>query len=229
MGKYIRTLTIQFDTKLHPKEVPFFRGAVIASLNEKDILFHNHNIESGSQRYSYPLIQYKRLHGKAAIVCINDGIDAIYKLFTGKDFHFRIGSKEVNMLIEHVQSEECQIDTTEEQREYKLYNWLPLNSQNYKEYQSMEGLIDRVHKLEEILTSNILSMMKGEGIAIHLDEHIDISIKDVIQQRCVTYKGVKRMAFDVVFKTNLQLPSNIGLGKSVSVGFGVLLKKEEQN
>lgn len=64
MGKYIRTLTIQFDTKLHPKEVTLFRGAVIASLKEKNILFHNHE-ESGSQRYSYPLIQYKQLQGKA--------------------------------------------------------------------------------------------------------------------------------------------------------------------
>jgi len=228
MGKYIRTLTIQFDALLHPKEVTQFRGAVIASLKEKNILFHNHE-ESGSQRYSYPLIQYKRLHGKAAIVCVNDGINAIHSLFTGHDFHYRIGDREVTMLIEHVKSEECQIVFAEEQIEYRLYNWLPLNSQNYKEYQAIDGIIDRIHKLEEILTSNILSMMKGKGIDIYIDEHIDISIKDIIQQRLVIYKGVKRMAFDVVFKTKLQLPSNIGLGKSASVGFGVLLKNEEQN
>ena len=32
------------------------------------------------------------------------------------------------------------------------------------------------------------------------------------------------MAFDIEFKVNLTLPQYIGLGKSVSVGFGTLTK-----
>ena len=34
------TIVIQFDNEIESKALPYFRGAVIASLEKKDILFH---------------------------------------------------------------------------------------------------------------------------------------------------------------------------------------------
>ena len=68
MAKFIRTLTVTFDTDISYKEIPLFRGAVLKSMGDKaNLLYHNH---TGAEtfRYSYPLIQYKRLGGKASIV-----------------------------------------------------------------------------------------------------------------------------------------------------------------
>ncbi|MBR5326893.1 MAG: hypothetical protein IKU49_10450, partial [Prevotella sp.] len=77
MAKYIRTLTVFYDTEINHTEIPLFRGAVWKSLgNKADILYHNHTGED-SFRYSYPLIQYKRLNGKAAITCVEEGADII--------------------------------------------------------------------------------------------------------------------------------------------------------
>ena len=68
MRKYIRTLTVQFDANILYKEIPLFRGAVLKSMGDNaDLLYHNHTGEN-TFRYSYPLIQYKRLGGKAARV-----------------------------------------------------------------------------------------------------------------------------------------------------------------
>lgn len=39
----IKTLTIQFNTPLQRRELPLFRGAIIASISTGNILFHNHN------------------------------------------------------------------------------------------------------------------------------------------------------------------------------------------
>lgn len=62
------TLIIQFENEIASNAITQFRGAVLASLDEKDILFHNH--DEDKLRYSYPLIQYKRVHKKAAVMGI---------------------------------------------------------------------------------------------------------------------------------------------------------------
>ena len=80
----IQTLILQFANELSQNDIPKFRGAVIASLEEKNILYHNHI--DNKFRYAYPLIQYKRIHQKAAIVCIGDGVKAIHELFASNNF-----------------------------------------------------------------------------------------------------------------------------------------------
>lgn len=50
----IKTLLIKFQNKISASEIPLFRGAVINSLDEKLVLFHNH--VNDKLRYAYPLI-----------------------------------------------------------------------------------------------------------------------------------------------------------------------------
>ena len=73
----VKTLILKFENEIERYEISFFRGAVIAAVGkEEDVLFHNH--EGDNYRYSYPLIQYKRIHGCAAIVCVNEGTETIW-------------------------------------------------------------------------------------------------------------------------------------------------------
>ena len=82
MGNFVRTLVITFDTPIRHQEIPLFRGSILKSLgNQADILCHNHTGE-GSLRYSYPLIQYKQIRGKAALVCVEEGVDIIGQFLT---------------------------------------------------------------------------------------------------------------------------------------------------
>ena len=213
-------LIVQFHNEISPQEIPSFRGAVIASLNEKDILFHNHT-ESGVV-YRYPRIQYKRIHKKAAIVCVKEGIKSIGEFFCADNYNYKIGEREVDMRIETINTYHTDIDFCEELRRYRLLNWLPLNSENYKEYQTIEGMAQRITFLEEKLIGNLLSFFTEMGF--RAEQQIELHITDITGQRLAHYKGVKLMAFDIEFKVNLTLPQYIGLGKSVSVGFGTLTK-----
>ena len=213
-------LAVQFNNEIAPQEIQFFRGAVIASLNEKDILFHNHT-ENGVI-YRYPRIQYKRIHKKAAIICVKEGIKSIGELFCAGNYHYKFGEREVDMLIETINTYQADIAFCEEPKRYRLLNWLPLNSENYKEYQAIEGLAQRITFLEEKLIGNLLSFFTEMGF--RAEQQIELHITDITGQRLARYKGVKLMAFDVEFKTNLILPQYIGLGKSASVGFGTLTK-----
>lgn len=216
----IRTLVLKFDNDLSFSEIPKFRGAVIASLEQKNILYHNHD-ENGVI-YKYPRIQYKCLQQKATIVCIKEGVEAIHELFTSGNFTYHIGNREEEMHILSVNTYENDLDFCGNMKGYRLRNWLPLNSENYKEYQTKERLADKVTFLEEKLIGNILSFFTSIGF--RADKQIELNITDILNQKLVKYKHVKLMAFDVEFKVNLVLPSYIGLGKSASIGFGTLTR-----
>ncbi len=72
MNNFINTIVISFSNPLDNHQIPQFRGAINTALGENaNLFFHNHT-EDGF-RYSYPLVQYKRIRQKAAIVCIKDG------------------------------------------------------------------------------------------------------------------------------------------------------------
>lgn len=217
----IPTFIIQFDNEIESKAIPYFRGAVIASLEKKDILFHNH--DEDKLRYAYPLVQYKRIHQKAAVMGIGKGIEVISQLLTANDFNYQIGNEKVEMRIEAANAYDNEIVLAENADfHYRLHNWLPLNSKNYAQYQKTESMVEHIQILERVLVGNILSFLKGIGI--HLEEQIDLHITDITGQRAITYKKVKLMAFDIEFKTNIQLPQYIGIGKNASVGRGVLTR-----
>lgn len=224
----IPTLLICFENELALTEVSLFRGAVASKVPPQLVLFHNH--EGDSLRYRYPLIQYKRIGGKAAILCLGEGTAAISSFFLQQDLHLRIGSREEDFNAAHVVAVQWLLQTWQSDFEYTLRKWLPFNQANYATYQKLESLADRVHLLEKILTGNMLSMCTGLGV--HIDREITCHITDLLEQRIYTFKGVKMQGFDVVFRSNLFLADYIGLGKGVSHAFGVVHrnsdKKEEK-
>jgi len=220
--KYIRTLTVTFDTEIEFKEIPLFRGAVLKSLGDKaNLLYHNHTSDH-TFRYSYPLVQYKCIHGKAAIVCVEEGVDLIGQILSELYGTINIGKRKTEYKVDTVHSSKVPIQIENELSVFQLRNWLPLNSQNYQQYQNTEELVEKIKILERVLTGNILSFLKG--IDIHLEEQLIVHITDIISQKAVYYKKIKLMAFDIRFKTNISLPSYIGVGKNTSVGCGLLSK-----
>lgn len=226
MSTYIRTLTILYDNEIRQREISFFRGAVINSLGDgANVLFHNHT-EGDTKRYSYPLIQYKRIDGKAAITCVEEGADIIGQFLSKTSDSFSIGNREVSLEVAQIIPEKTDVRVSNTYTQYYLYHWLPLNSQNYEHYRNTESLIERIQILESVLAGNILSFLSGVGI--HLEERFDLKITDINPLGLFTYKGVDLMVFNVAFRANIALPSYIGIGKSASIGNGVLIKKQKQ-
>ena len=73
----INLLKATFDLPLHAKQLAQFRGAVAESAGLENDLFHNHKGEN-EFHYRYPLIQYKLNKGKACMVGIGEGVDALF-------------------------------------------------------------------------------------------------------------------------------------------------------
>ena len=215
----IKILNVRFNNELRNDEVGLFRGAVLAKLQEaSSVLFHNHL--GTNFRYSYPLIQYKRQGGKASIVCLEEGTEAIGELFASSDFFFWIGRRTVRMEIASITARQVLVQLWDTLFVYRLNRWLPLNEENYRVYQTLEGLADRYVFLEKKLIGNILSFAKG--MDIYFENRVVCKIVEVEEPYWVSYKGVRMMAFNLCFKSNISLPEGIGLGKGVSLGNGIL-------
>ena len=159
MAKYIRTLTIFYETEISSREIPLFRGAVLKSLgNKANVLYHNHTGED-TFRYSYPLIQYKRLNGRAAITCVEEGADIIGQFMSEAPESLMVGEKVLKGEVARVLPAKILVQTWSRPFNYHLNRWIPLNSKNYLLYKSTDDENERKAMLEKILKGNLLSML----------------------------------------------------------------------
>lgn len=214
----IRILTLKFRNQLRPDEIKWFRGAIIHTSEKGNVLFHNHTEEN--YRYAYPLIQYKLIHRCAAILCIEEGVEAIGHFFSHYTDQVRIGEKDLRLEIDYVRPAAFSVEVTERAFRYRLRRWIPLNRENYQVYRTLERDDQRMHFLQKILVGNILSCLKG--LNIYLDEKISCRIQEITRMYTIPNKGVNLLAFDLIFTANLSLPPYIGLGKNASINCGIL-------
>jgi len=227
--KYVRTLTVITDAEIRQNEIPLFRGAVINSLGEHpNVFFHNH-LDDDKFRYSYPLIQYKRLEKKAAIVCVEEGVDIIGQFLTEVNGTLAIGERQITCNTGRIQPARILVQTWQEMFSYHVSRWLPLNSKNYQLYQNLEGVVEKTMFLENILKGNLLSMLKG--LNIHLEKELILKITEIGEPYLLNNKGIKMMAFNADFNCNLSIPNYIGIGKNSSIGCGIIhqLRKDINN
>jgi hypothetical protein len=227
--KYVRTLTVITDAEIRQNEIPHFRGAVINSLGEHpNVFFHNH-LDDDKFRYSYPLIQYKRLEKKAAIVCVEEGVDIIGQFLTEVNGTLAIGERQITCNTGRIQPARILVQTWQEMFSYHVSRWLPLNSKNYQLYQNLEGVVEKTMFLENILKGNLLSMLKG--LNIHLEKELILKITEIGEPYLLNNKGIKMMAFNADFNCNLSIPNYIGIGKNSSIGCGIIhqLRKDINN
>jgi len=220
----LRTLVVLFSNELEFKEIHLFRGAVLSTLQEANVLFHNH--VGDNFRYSYPLIQYKRIHKKATIVCLAEGTDAIGEFFSSQSFDLRIGERYERMIVESVRANQIVVQVWDSMFRYHLRRWLALNEENYAQYCQLESIVEKMSFLEKMLTGNILSFAKG--IHLFFDKQVICKIISCEEPYMLKYKNVEMKAFDLEFKTNVSLPDFVGLGKGVSIGYGVVSKISDE-
>ena len=219
----IKHILIQFDNELHFCQLPLLRGAII-KLSDDDSLYHNHT-ETGFS-YRYPLIQYRQQNGRAALWAAEEGVDHLQRIFDAGNAKVRLGEVELLLEVSRVLPFQTLVQVWNGTFNYHLRRWLPFNAENYGLYVSQPSAAEKIHILERILVGNILSMCKGLGVTI--DKAIECVITQVSEPRKERFKGISLMGFDINFVSNITLPPFVGLGKGLSLGFGVCTIIHEQ-
>jgi hypothetical protein len=218
--KVLNTIVfLHFDrhaNNLQPKDI---RGA-ISALCPNEILLHQH-LDDNSVKYKYPLVQYKYVKGNCLLLGIEEGAKLISNLnLVGKSIVF--SNDTYKILKKDTFIEEFPYGINKVNSVYSfLTPWLALNEKNYEKYQKLGGWAKRKELLEKILIGNIISMSKSLGYTV--PEPIKANINNLKEVQ-TSLKGTPMLGFLGTFSVNFEIPDYWGIGKSVSRGFGTIIK-----
>lgn len=185
---HIKTFRLNFSTPISFNEIPYLRGAIIKITKNQEILFHNHD-KDNTFRYDYPLIQYKRINGNAAIIFIERGTDKIIDFINNNKDSADIGNRKTKLEIEKVDANDTLVQIWESEFTYSIRKYLPLNKINYEKYIKTDDIIEKYKILENVLIGNILSFAKGMGI--YFNNKIKITILQVDEPKVYRFKNIK--------------------------------------
>lgn len=200
------------------------RGFFASQFNEY-ILLHQHNAEKVI--YEYPRVQYKvisenqKKQKKAMIIGINEGATVLKEIYDKFDT-INLNSNKYEIIEKGIAIKELNFGMSDNLIKYKFVTpYFALNQKNYIKYNSLDHR-EKKQLLDKILIGNILSMSKS------LNYTIPDSIKSYteLKLRKSSLKGVPIATFIGTFLINFEIPNLLGIGKSVSRGFGTVKQYE---
>ncbi|GIV28176.1 MAG: hypothetical protein KatS3mg027_1990 [Bacteroidia bacterium] len=213
-------LKLVFENSFQPYEVDKLRDIAISLTKGHAILYHNH-IEN-KFNYDYPLIQYKIISNKGAILYLHHGIEHIHYLFN----QLEESKGKIKLKLQKIFSFNYSIVSNGE-FEYELLRWLPLYDEYYEEFKQLELPEEKEIFLKIRLKDNILTFLRGIDFNFtNNNDKIEIQNFQILKEDWISFKDVKFKYFNVKFKTNIFLPPHIGLGKGAAKNYGVVFPQK---
>ena len=218
----LRICQIQFpEIELRTRDAHKLRGYFGDLFKEHAPLLSNH-FEDGSFRYRYPLVQYKVIRKTPMLIGINEGAELLTQLFLRID-HLDIDGKTFPVNTKNISQQQERIGFSEELVEYKFNTlWMALNQENFKKFSSLKDQKEESKMLDKLLVSHVLGFFKNIDLYLEPDERL--IAKGKLQQKTTRFKDQKMLGFTGTFMINALLPDHIGIGKSVSRGFGTIVR-----
>lgn len=216
MNLKILRLILQSATLMHG-DATKLRGFFATSFNEYALL-HQHTADK--LIYKYPLIQYKMLQGSPLVLGINEGAEVLKEIYDKFD-EIKIGESKYAIVERGLTLKSEEFGCSKEILSYRFATpWLALSQENYAKY-VQASWEERKDLLRRILVGNLLSASKGLGYVA--TEQIRLELGRVQNEIC-TLKGTKVTGIRGEFTANFAIPDFMGLGKSVSRGFGAVAR-----
>ena len=190
------------------------RGFFATKFNEYSLL-HQHNADKFI--YRYPMVQYKMINRTPTVIGINEGAEVLKEIYDEYD-KITLNGNEYEIVERGITYRKEEFGISEKLIKYEFVTpWFALNQENYRKYLSFDKE-KQAELLNRNLVGNILSMSKS------LDYQVPEKIKchTELQERSSSLKGNEIIVFGGSFVTNFQVPDYLGLGKSVSRGFGTV-------
>lgn len=188
------------------------------------LLLHHH-LGNNRLLYQYPRIQYKDIYGKKMIIGLAEGVEVLQSIYNQYDW-INLDGRKYQIYSKEIYIKEDLFGITDEQNEYLKYQfltpWFALNEENYQRYRNY-SLNERTNQLKSILIQNILAIAKTFNYFINKRIFTEITLRET----SIDFKNKSIIGFIGTFQVNFHLPDYIGLGKSVSRGFGTIKKLKE--
>ena len=214
----VKLMRVRFGFDLMQRELSMLRGALVSHVGRDLDRFHNHAPGQDKFLYRYPLIQYRVEGRRAALLALGEGLDDLRDVLNGPMPMLTLNGRRVGMRVDDVQIDYHRAEVSRGLLSYEVRDYLPLNQANEPAFMSMDAYAQGDY-LSRLLTGHLLAF--ATGIGWQISDRIRVELEAARMLRPILHKGVKRVAFDVRFRCNLDLPPGIALGKNVAMGFGV--------
>lgn len=214
----LRTTKISFDDlNLSQDKARQFRGYFGNAYNHLEDM-HNH-INNG-YKFAYPVIQYKVIDKIPTIIGIGKGSELLCDNKVYLEDNIIIGKEAHNIDCVKVENTEVEFGMTDNLIEYTFEScWIALNNENQRIYK-LSSYKERKEMLEKILINNIISLCKT--LKYQAEKRFKVELNVYMVDYMPKLKGQSMIGFKGNFKVNFELPEYIGLGKSVSRGYGCI-------
>lgn len=221
----LKVTQIKFpEIQLQTRDAHKLRGFFGNLFKEHSPLLHNH-YDSGALRYRYPLIQYKVIDKVPMLVGIREGAELLPQLFL-KIEEFDIDGKNYPVHVKNIETGKEEVGFTDELKEYQFKTlWMALNQKNHHQYIQLKSKEEKDKLLNRLIIGNILGFYSNIKLQLAPEERLFAKVR--VQEKSTKFKGNEMLAFSGSFVVNALLPDLIGLGKSVSRGFGTVINERE--
>ena len=208
---------LRFERHLSPGEATHLRGHFASVFTEEEMLHHHRR--DGSLIYAYPRVQFKVIDRTAHLVGLAEAGELVERLWREVE-SARLGQEELPVLEATLLRRRELLGECTEPVEYRFVNpWLGLNQENHSRYQRARTDAERQALLERVLIGNCLAVAKAFG---HRVEGRVTADARRLRPRTCRFKEQPMVGFEGLFRMNFRLPNGIGIGKSVSRGFGTV-------
>lgn len=220
----VKTLIFYFTCDKSVKGTADKLRGFFASQFGEYTLIHQH-LTDNELLYKAPLIQYKIFDGKPFVLGINEGAEVLQKIHEDIDY-LKIGHSEYQIKEKSIVIKTDYFGTASNDLSYSfLTPWLALNEKNYEKYQKLGTWAKKKELLESILVGNLISMSKSLGYTV--PEPIRAKVIK-LREVPTKLKSTPMLGFLGTFSVNFEIPDYWGIGKSVSRGFGTVVKTDKQ-
>jgi hypothetical protein len=173
---------------------------------------------SGVRIHRYPVIQCKRVKNELLVLGTGQGAGLLWALSSsGNELLPGPSTCTIIKRDPEIRNEVVGISETLQRYEF-LTPWIALNQQNAKKFYDLKGKPERDAFMQKILASALSSFAKS--IDCDLREPLICRSKVRFRQERIHDENV--MVFLGTFETNLMVPDYLGIGQSISKGFGTI-------
>ncbi|MGB3466617.1 MAG: CRISPR-associated endonuclease Cas6, partial [Cyclobacteriaceae bacterium] len=232
--------TITFNQPFDAGQMRKFRGAIIESVLKHQAVFdaagistryfHNHHTdpaidndptlpEGAKRHYHYPYVQYQLRHRRAGIMGIGPGAQAVQMWLSVVGDTLTVGGRPFSLEVYQHAHRQWQPEVGETLQTYRINRWQPFSTENLRQWKDRPKLADRVTILDKLLWGHHFHLADGLGFAID-KSRFQLYVSTIDHLTTADSYGIKKLTLDITFATNLNLPGEIGLGQSTTIGFG---------
>jgi hypothetical protein len=168
--------------------------------------------------HRYQAVQCKYLKHDLIVIGISQGAGLLRQLTEGRDTMFSDrNSCTVTVRDSAIKNEEFGVTDLVQTYEF-LTPWLALNQQNAKKFYDLKGKPERDAFMQKLLLGHLTALAKS--LDYKPPSPITCEPKVRFRRDRIDHENV--MVFLGKFRTNLQIPDFLGIGQSVSRGFGTI-------